>query len=186
MKVLPSDPGAALLVIGSLVFVAGAALGVPRVFTTSDPQQRRDLLSRSSLRWRAAQPLYAAGPVVAAVGVGLVGTGSTGDVEVLLRVAAGAMLLGSVAWSWACAVRAVRYLDFAGGGLPAWPFRAHVVLTVAGLALFGVALLVGAGPVWLGWTVLAADLGFALAYAWSGDIPPFVFYVLLLAVGLAL
>lgn len=184
-RVLVSGPGAALVVTGSLVFIAGAALGVPRVFTTSDPAQRRALLARNSVRWRAAQPLYAAGPLLAAVGVGLLGSDGDPTIRPALVVASASLFAGAVAWAWACADRARRYLEFAVGSLPAWPFRGYVVLTLAGLAVLGVALLLGAGPLWVAWAVLVADAAFVAGYVWTGDIPPFVFYLLLLVVGLA-
>jgi hypothetical protein len=37
----------------------------------------------------------------------------------------------------------------------------------------------------LGWLTLGADLIFLAGYLWFKDIPPFVFYLLLLLVGLA-
>jgi hypothetical protein len=37
--------------------------------------------------------------------------------------------------------------------------------------------------VWVGWVVLSTDLGYLVLFVVIGDIPPFVFYVLLLLVG---
>ena len=41
-------------------------------------------------------------------------------------------------------------------------------------------------PAWLAWLVLVADLAFLAAYVRYKDIPPFVFYLLLLVAGIAL
>jgi len=41
----------------------------------------------------------------------------------------------------------------------------------------------GGFPVWLGWISLGADILLLAAYPRFRDIPPFVFYVLLLLVG---
>ena len=71
------------------------------------------------------------------------------------------------------------------GGLPGWPFAAYVWLTVAGLFLMGAGLLTGSWADVLGWIVLGADALFVVAYVRYGDIPPFVFYVLLSVVGIA-
>jgi hypothetical protein len=60
-----------------------------------------------------------------------------------------------------------------------------VLLTIGGLALLGVGLLAGGFPAWLGWLTLGANLLFLAGYLWLRDIPPFVFYLLLLLVGLA-
>jgi hypothetical protein len=74
------------LIIGSVVFGVGASLGVPRVFTTSDTSARRRLLEQHPTAWRAAQPFYAAGPAVAAVGVGLLAVDEPDDLATLLFV----------------------------------------------------------------------------------------------------
>ncbi len=55
-----------------------------------------------------------------------------------------------------------------------------------GLALLGAGLLAVDLPAWLGWLILGTDLVFLAAYLRLGDIPPFVFYVLLLVTGIAL
>jgi hypothetical protein len=56
-----------------------------------------------------------------------------------------------------------------------------VLLTIGGLALLGAGLLAGRFPAWLGRLTLGADLIFLAGYLWLKDIPPFVFYLLLLA-----
>jgi hypothetical protein len=58
------------------------------------------------------------------------------------------------------------------------------MLTIGGLALLGVGLLAGRFPLWLGWLTLGTDVVFLAGYLWFKDIPPFVFYLLLLLVGL--
>jgi hypothetical protein len=52
--------------------------------------------------------------------------------------------------------------------------------------LLGAGLLAGGFPAWLGWLTLIADLIFLAGYLWFKDLPPFVFYLLLLLVGLDL
>ncbi len=54
------------------------------------------------------------------------------------------------------------------------------------LALLGIGLLIGGFPVWLGWLTLGADVVFLAGYLRFRDIPPFVFYLLLLLVGLVM
>ena len=76
--------------------------------------------------------------------------------------------------------------DFALGNLPWWPFATYVLLTIGGLAPLGIGLLAGDYAAWLGWLVLAADVLFLGLYLAMRDIPPFVFYLLLLVVGIAI
>ncbi len=182
-----SSTAGALLIAGSVIFGVGASVGVPRVFLTSDPQLRVQLLQRHRRRWRIAQPCYAGGPVVAGIGVGvLAALEPTGVPRVLLLAAAVLVILGAITWSFSCYLRRVHPIGFALGELPGWPFTAYIVATIAGLALLGGGLLAGDHPTWLGWLVLGADALFLAAYAATRDLPPFVFYVLLLVVGVVL
>jgi hypothetical protein len=101
----------------------------------------------------------------------------------LLAAAAMAMFLGSGTWSYSCYLRGERPTEFAMGQLPGWPFTVYVLSTIAGLALLAGGLFSAGHSLWLGWPVTLADVGFLTAYVRTRDIPPFVFYILLLAVG---
>ena len=94
-------------------------------------------------------------------------------------------MVGALAWSWSVYRRAVQPREFALGRLPGWPFTAYVWLTLAGLLLLGVGLVTGDWRDWLGWVVLGMDALFSVAYLRYGDLPPFVFYLLLAGVGAA-
>jgi hypothetical protein len=173
-----------LLIAGSVVFVAGAAMGVPRVFTEPDPQARLRLLTEHLGMWRAAQPLYGLGPIIAAAGVGYLAAGApTRATQAMFAAACLGLAVGSLAWAWSLYLRGTRVAEFAFGTLPGWPFATYVLLTIGGLALLGAGLLAGGFPAWLGWLTLGADLIFLAGFLWFKDIPPFVFYLLLLLVG---
>jgi hypothetical protein len=58
-------------------------------------------------------------------------------------------------------------------------------LTIGGIALLAFGLLAGDFRPWLGWVTLGADAIFLAGYLYVRDIPPFVFYLLFTAVGLA-
>jgi hypothetical protein len=190
-----------LLIGGSVVFLVGAAIGVPRVFMEPDPDARLRLLRARPRAWRWAQPLYAGGPLLAAAGVAVLAAsagqdstaggasqlGTAGaEARVTLAAAGAALVVGAVAWARCVHQRTVRVADFAHGRLPGWPFTTYILLTIAGLALLGAGLLASGFPAWLGWLVLAADAAFLAAYLRLRDLPPFVFYLLLIAVGSAL
>ncbi len=81
--------------------------------------------------------------------------------------------------------RALRPREFALGRLPGWPFIAYVWFTFAGLFLLGSGILTGDWSDWLGWIILGVNAFFLVAYLRYRDIPPFVFYMLLSVVGLA-
>jgi type II secretory pathway pseudopilin PulG len=56
--------GGILLIVGSVVFGIGAAVGVPGALTQRDPQVRLRMLTERLRAWQVAQPLYGAGPVM--------------------------------------------------------------------------------------------------------------------------
>jgi hypothetical protein len=169
-----------LMIVGSIVFGIGAGIGVPRVPSTADPEERLRLLEERRTAWRVAQPLYVAGPLIVAVGVGLI-PGSAAFV-----IASVLLFLGVLAWAYSCYRRAVSPAAFARGELPGLPFATYVLLTIAGLALSGGGLLTADYPSWLGWVVLVADAVFLIAYVVTRDIPPFVFYLVTLLAGVVI
>jgi hypothetical protein len=178
----------ALLIAGSVIFLLGAQLGVPKVFTEPEPQSRLRMLEENLGRWRAAQPLYGLGPIITAVGAALLAADAPagGGTRAMFWLAAAALLAGSLAWARSVYLRAIRVADFAFARLPGWPFAIYVLLTIGGLAALGIGLLTSGIAAWLVALTLAADVLFFVLYAKFGDIPPFVFYVLLLIVGLVL
>ena len=175
-----------LVLVGSGVFFAGISLGVPWVFVESSPEKRLQMLEERLLAWRLAQPLTGLGPLVAAAGVGVLAGASSGGARAALGVASAGLCCGALAWSWSLYLRGTRHREFAAGSLPGWPFATYVWLTLAGLLALGAGLLLADLPEWAGWLTIGADLLFALAYLRFRDIPPFVFYLLLVAVGVAI
>jgi hypothetical protein len=177
--------GGILLIVGSIVFMVGAAIGVPGVFTQRDPQVRLRMLTERLRAWQVAQPLYGAGPVIAAAGVALLAAASDEGSRAVLAASCAALAIGALAWGWSLYLRGTRVSEFAFGTLPGWPFATYVLLTIGGIALLAVGLLIGDFRTWLGWLTLGTDIVFLAAYLRFKDIPPFVFYLLLTLVGLA-
>lgn len=173
------------VLVGSVVFLVGASIGVPRVFTEPNPERRLRMLEERIVSWRVAQPLYAIGPVVAAVGVGFLAV-SVDEYPGRIWLALPCLLLlaGALFWSWSVYLRGRHVRQFALGELPGWPFACYVWLTLAGLATMGIGLLAAGFPGWTGWLTLSACLAFLVLYVRFADIPPFVFYTLLPVVSL--
>lgn len=63
-----SDAGSMLMAAGPAVFLVGAAIGVPTYCMSGDAEARMRLLTDHRTGWQVAQPLYAAGPVLAVIG----------------------------------------------------------------------------------------------------------------------
>lgn len=108
------------------------------------------------------------------------GIDTNGAAGLLGVLAATAMLAGAIAWSYSCWLRGVDPERFATGDQPGWPFRTYVVATFAGLAMLGAAQLLVESATWVGWLVLGVDGAFVAIYAATHDLPPFVFYLLLI------
>jgi hypothetical protein len=174
-----------LLISGSTAFGIGAAIGVPNVFTERDPKARLRMLEDRRGIWRVAQPFYGLGPIIASVGAGyLAAAAPTGGwTRTVLAAASVTLVIGALTWAWSVYLRATRISEFAFGTLPGWPFTTYVVLTIGGLGLLSIGLLAGGFPVWLGLLTLGADILFLGIYVRFKDIPPFVFYLLLMLVG---
>ena len=152
-----------------------------------DPAVRMQLLLNHLAAWRAAQPLYAVGPLVAAAGVGcLVPTSSSPIARGLYAAACAALTLGALPWAWSTYQRGRLVQEFAYRQLPSWPFATYVLLTIGGLALLSMGLLSSSEPAWLGWLTIGADVAILIAYLSFKDIPPFVFYLLFILIGVVL
>ena len=182
---MSSSVSTVLVLAGSVVFLTGAAIGVPRVFTESDPARRLELLESHRSTWRAAQPLYAIGPLVAAVGVGWLGAAvGAAAGRSWLWLAAVLLFVGALCWAWSVSLRFRFVREFALGELPWWPYASYVWLTLAGLAALGIGLLAASRPSWTGWLTLGATAAYLAWWMRVRDLPPFVFYVLLIVVSL--
>jgi hypothetical protein len=96
-----------LLIVGSVVFMVGAAVGVPKVFTEPDPQTRLRLLTEHPDAWRAAQPLGGLGALIATAGVGyLAAAAPTRGTRATVAAACLALAVGALAWGGRCSCAA--------------------------------------------------------------------------------
>jgi hypothetical protein len=182
---MDATAAAVLVLAGSAIFLVGAGIGVPRVFTEPNVAERVRLLDSHRAQWRIAQPLYAIGPLVAVFGIGALASGAEERSErIWLALSCLLLLAGAICWSWSVYMRFRHAREFALGELPGWSFACYVWLTLAGLALLGIGLLVAVFPSWTGWLTLTACLAFTVVYARFRDLPPFVFYTLLPVVSL--
>jgi len=185
--VTPDRLAAVLTIGGSAVFLVGAAIGVPAVFAQADADARLHLLRDNLTRWRIAQPLYALGPLLVAAGVGvLAAETSSPAARAALTASFLALASGGLAWVRSVHQQAVRVAEFAHRALPAWPFATYVPLTIGGLALLAIGLLADHVAPLIAWVSVAADAAFLAAYLRFSDLPPFVFYLLLPAIAVAL
>lgn len=185
---------------GAVSIAAGACwlLGIAmvgNVHSTKSAEQRLAMLERHRGLWTLGQFLAAAGTAAAPMGFLRLARqlrqenhGADHETERvrarnLAAAAAAALLAGSPLFVWALANRAADIEKFAYRRGAAWPFLAYAGLQTCGVGLLGAAL--QSSPL-KGRTSLGAAAsaplfaGILLRYK---DIPPFVFYLVEIAVG---
>jgi hypothetical protein len=86
----------------------------------------------------------------AAIGIGVLAFGLRRRPSVwLIWASAAVLILALVPWLWHLYGRSVDPIAFAEGRWPRWPLLAYVMLTEAGLAILGYALLRSDLPAWI-------------------------------------
>jgi len=175
------------LISGTIIVYVGFGSFPSRIYTESNVAVKEGLIESDPRRWRISQALVALGSMVSVAGLALV--------TVLMQGLAGAALawVGLVAvipgllfWVWHLALRVVSPQDFARGELPRWHYYAYSVLTLAGLAAYGIAFWIeGSTPLFGIGLTFGAAVVLVLLYVFKG-MPPFVYYALTLAIGLML
>lgn len=177
-----------LLVVGSSLFLVGAFSPISMaVFTESDAAKRLETIQEGRNAWSISQVFFALGAIVTGIGVGLAAyhyRGTPGSWLAYLGFAA--IAVGAALWSWHVYLRTVDPKAFTEGSLPAWLFGVYTVLTQAGLAAFGMALLHTGTPSWVGWMLIGGSTLLFIAYLIFRDMPPFVYYILTLITGVML
>jgi hypothetical protein len=127
------------------------------------------------------------GAVVAAVGLGLLvlrlpeGTPSTLGIVTFALV-----LAGTVLWVWHIQLRITDPAGFASGANPMWHFAVYTVAMQAGLLLLAAAFHHAGLPNWMVLVLAGGALLTILALVLFRDVPPFLHYVWLLAIGIGL
>lgn len=179
---------ALLLITGSLIFLGAAFAPISlAVFSRSDAGKRLAAIQDSRRVWSVDQLFYALGAILTALAVGLAAFRlSRAPGSLLAYLAFAALATGAAFWAGHAYQRAVDPVAFIEGALPAWPFSAYTVLTQAGLATFGAALLQSTTPAWTGWMLIAAAVLLFAAFLLFRDMPPFIYYTLTLVTGVTL
>jgi len=177
-----------VLIVGSVLFIVATVLPVSfQVYGEPDQARQTAAIEGSGGQWAASQALFGLGALVAAVGMGMAAQHlRKSSLAVLGYLGAAALLVGAVIWGalvtrWALDPQ--TFLTVEPGNVQ---FLAYSLITQAGLALFGVALLRSNLPSWPGWVALAGAVLAFLGFLVFRDMPPFVYYILTLVLGFAI
>jgi hypothetical protein len=188
----PYRRAGAVVTAASLCWGVGISM-VGNVHATKDAAARLAMLERHRGLWILGQFLAAAGTAATPVGFARFArqlrsepASYSGAGRDLAAASAVAMLAGSPLFVAALADRAAHIRKFAYREGASWPFLSYAGLQTAGIGALGAALLLSPlkGPAALASAVSAPLFG-AILLRYK-DLPPFVFYMLELAVGIKL
>jgi hypothetical protein len=176
-----------LLILGDMLIVAGFGAFPSLIYTGKNVQEKLDLLTAMPRRWILSQLLVILGGLFLVAGsffLILLFLGSQG----ILPAGIGALgfVFGQFFWIWIVRLRIVEPWRQAKDDFPDWLYKTFSILTLLGLASFGVAFwLQGIHRVLGAGIFLGALLILSLFLKLKG-MPPIVYYSLTLAIGLTL
>jgi hypothetical protein len=176
------------MVLGSVLFMIAAISPISnRVFAERSTERRARLVEAAPRQWLVAQALFALGSLVTAGGLLTDALAKEPSPRSMALRAGAATFAGStVLWTAEVVQRSVHPLRFAHGALPRWPSYASFLGAEAGLALTGLGLQPPEWPRWAGRTVTAVSAALAVLTLIFGEMPPFVFYLITMPVGVVL
>lgn len=175
------------LILGTVLIYTGFGAFPPRIYTEKSVREKLNLLAAWPRRWILSQSFVVLGAITQAAGsilLALVFSGSQGALAA--KIGAVAFVFGHVFWIWHLGLRMVEPGRFARGELPGWLYRAYSIPTLLALASFGVAFWLQGIHRALGVGIfLGALLVLGLLFKFS-DMPPFIYYLMTLAIALTL
>jgi hypothetical protein len=178
---------AVITIAGSVMFLAAAFLGTPRVFVEPSAVRKLEIINASPRLWTTAQIGFGLGAALAAGGLAIAALHLGEQSLSWLAYASVALLaVGALAWAGHLYARADDPVTFANGGLPAWPLMTYFVLTPAGFAGIGIILLRSSVPDWVGWLLVGSMVLILVATAVARDTVPLVYYGPTLVAGVML
>ena len=176
-----------VILVGSLLFLVAAFMPYTRVFAEPDPEKKLAIIQKSSAQWDVGHVLFILSSLITALGLTLMIRSFGQSFQPFwVWLAALALVLGAVLWSWHCLERLVSPEGFVQGENTAYLFLLYSILTMAGLLVMGLFLLRTGLPAWLGWMLIGGTTLVAVLMIVFKDMPPFVYYVFTLVLGIRL
>ena len=178
---------ALLLILGNILIATGFGAFPSLIYTGKNVQEKLDLLTAQPRRWVLSQLLLILGVLVLVAGtVFLVLLFRESQGILAAGMGAVGFVFGQVFWIWIVGLRIVEPWRQAKDEFPDWLFKSFSILTLLGLAGLGVAFWLQGIHRALGVGLfLGALLILGLFLKFKG-MPPIVYYLLTLAIGLAL
>lgn len=176
-----------MLILGNVLLIAGFGAFPSLIYTGKNVQEKLDLLTAQPRRWILSQLLVILGSLVCMAGTVFLNLFFRESQGILpAGIGSVGFVLGTVFWIWIVGLRIVEPWRQAKDEFPDWLYKTFSILTLLGLAGFGIAFwLQGIHQVLGAGIFLGALLILGLFLKLKG-MPPIVYYTLTLAIGLIL
>lgn len=185
-----------LLSIGSLLFLI--AIMTPAVFNVfgafDNPQLQIEYIENDFTGWAVWNIVYGGGSVIASIGLVLFAkqaqsVSNNKNIRIAGNLGGAMATLGAILYLIIALYRVVQSPEVVVNNMNinSWMYPIYTLFTQIALIIFGFVLLQSGYQKWLGWVVLVPGGILALvAYLVFGDVPPGVYYPILLVMGLTL
>jgi hypothetical protein len=183
-----------VFILGSALFIIAAFMPITiKVITAPDPQKRMELIVNEHTGWLVVNLLFGVGSILTVIAFALFAAhvqsmAVSSGVKLGAYFAAAAAGFGAVLWVIIVYNRAALPAQevAANLGINSWMFPVYTLLTQLSLIVVGLVLLQSDFPAWQGWGMSGLAVLSLVAFLVFKDMPPFVHYVLLLIMGIAL
>lgn len=176
-----------LISLGSLAIIAAALLPGSRATAERSLEMRLELIGDHPDAWKAAQYTFALGGALTIAGLAVFSSFLwAAYTQVVAWIALALIAVGAFFWLWQVLQRAADPGAYARGEQAAWLCPAFTGFTLAGLAAYGLAVLLAGYPVWLGLLLIGSAVILSLLYIVMKDLPPVLIYTSLLIAGVAI
>lgn len=176
-----------VILAGSLLFIVAAVIPYTRVFIESDPDRKLEIIRDHKGQWNVGHVIFILASLLTVLGVVLM-TYSYKAWSLSSWTWAGlaALLTGALLWSWHCTERLISPEGFVWGSNTPYLFVIYSALTMLGLLVTGFFLLGTDLAAWVGWMLVGGVVLIAILMILFKDMPPIVYYLLTLVLGIRL
>ncbi len=157
-----------VLVIGFLIYILAMLLAPPRLYQEPAIEGRLRLIAAHPSRWYWSQLSFALGILIPVGGLVLFSLQLDGSANRWLsNLAAGAVLIGALAGVLFVYRQTLDPAPFWNSSQPIRPILIYLLLTLSGLALYGLLFLQDGLPAWLAILTSGAAIALLAAYLLS-------------------
>ena len=176
-----------VLIIGTVCIATGFGAFPARIYTATNVQEKLDLLAAQPRRWVFSQFLVILGSLIVAAGsFFLVRLFSMSPAILPAGFGGLGFLVGHIFWVWIVGLRIVEPWRQAKNEFPHGTYKLFSILTLLGLAGFGIAFWMQGALRALGAGLFFGALLILGLYLKLNDMPPITYYLLTLIIGLSL